>query len=178
MAQMQKKQKRMMDAIKNFLLRWHNLIMLTTIYSFILLLVVLINKSDWKVPENWDLTLIISIVLSVIAAIFLITCAYFFVQFFLKLRARNRNNLSSLDEEYLQEYVRGVGTYLGSDSDQELSLYKSVAADIYRHIPQKYWDLVDKIDDDISTYNKDTAWKDLKLFIKLIVRNEEEQQNR
>lgn len=171
-------QKSKKATIKDFLLKWRSLIIIIAIYSLTLLLTILIYKSDWKVPENLDFTLIISIVLSAIVSILLIACVYFFVQLFLKRKARRGNSASSIDENCLQEYIRGVSTYLGSASDQEFSLYKSVAADIYRHIPQKYWDLVDKIDEDISMDDRISAWKDLKLFVKLLVRDEKELQNR
>ena len=136
------------------------------------MLFALILKGDWKAPEDWDVNLIFLMLLFTIAFAFLVAAICFFVQFLLKKKTRNRNGASSFDEKCLQEYIRGVGAYLGSDSDQELSLYRYVAADIYRHIPQKYWDLVDKIDDDISIDDRNAAWKDLKFFIKFIVRNE------
>lgn len=171
MVQKHKNQKKRKTTKKDFSQEGIFLIKCTAIEFFILLLAVLVPKNAWKIPENWDLTLIIQSVLVAIAFISFFACICSFIH---ALKRKIRNDVSSLDEACLQEYVRGVGTYLGADSDQELSLYRSVAAEIYRHIPQKYWELVDKIDDDILMDDRDAAWKDLKLFIKFIVKNEGE----
>ena len=124
-------------------------------------------------PESWDFALIIQILLSILASFLAVACSSVFVRLFLRWKIRKENKQSSFDEEYLQEYIRVVGPYLGAGGDEKLSLYKSEAANIYWHIPRRYWELIDEIDDDVSNGDRSAAWKDLKRFIKLVAQIEE-----
>lgn len=174
MANLQIDRENKKTTLLKFLKRHSNLILIVVAMLFCIpLIYFLVQKNDWKVPENWDFTLIIQAGASMLAGFLAMACIDVFVRLFLRWKIKKENGQSSFDEEYLQEYIRVVGTYLGAVGDEKLSLYKSVAADIYRHIPRKYWELVDEIDDDVSKGDRSAAWKDLKRFIKLIAQIEE-----
>ena len=155
--------------IKNFFMKLNKSFLLIIATSALCtLLGVLAMKSDWKIPESWDIAIIFP------AALLIISSVCFCIQLFLQRRPKKRKMESSFDEEYIHEYIKAVGTYLGSDAEEELGLYKSVAANIYLHIPEKYWMLIDRIDKQVSINNKETAWDELKSFAQFLVKNEKE----
>lgn len=131
------------------------------------LLIVLIIEKYLDVPKNLDLSIILY------TAFLIISCISLSIQLCMLWKTKRRKNKYSFDEEYVQEYIRAVGTYLGADAEEKLSLYRSVSANIYTHIPEKYWTLIDRIDAQVSINNKEAAWDELKFFARFLVTNEE-----
>lgn len=68
------------------------------------------------------------------------------------------------NSNYVQQFFWSVGNYLGEPSSDNLERYRRFAADIYRHIPSKHWEVAEKIDAAISIDNYSLAWDCLKKF--------------
>ena len=90
------------------------------------------------------------------------------------LKSRRKQKKELFDAEYVQEFFHAVGRYLDGFENvakPSASTYKSMAADIYRHIPSKHWMLIEKIDQAIAIDDTKAAWESLKLLSQSLAEN-------
>ncbi len=84
-----------------------------------------------------------------IAMTLIVSLASLLIQVISLFKRREKQKKELLDTKYVQEFFHAVGAYLdGYDhiSPAEISSYRTMASDIYRHIPSKHWMLIEKID--------------------------------
>ena len=105
-----------------------------------------------------------SIVLMLMVMSLMISIASFALQAITTSKNKEKEKKELFDAEYVQKFFQAVGAYLDGHDNMSGSGYKAMAADVYRHIPSKHWNLVDKIDQAILDGDHREAWKNLKLF--------------
>ena len=153
--------------IKNYI---YPVISTVSVYSLTQFLVEVSTTENLKIFESLDSHIIVPLVGFIVSFIFLFALM---VVDNLKLQKGHEKSKPSYDKEYIQEYIKVVGTYLEAEVEKkERNLYGSMAAGIYLHTPKECWDLIDKIDEEIASGNLDDAWKELKTFSKYLVKSE------
>lgn len=101
--------------------------------SFAQLLFEIYMRDDLKLLENLGLRILLAL------SVFCFSSVHLFVLLLKKNQELKKNKEKkefSYDEEYIQEYIKTVGTYLGTE-EKERNLYSSVAAGIYLHTPHE-----------------------------------------
>lgn len=141
--------------MQKFLKKSSNLILLVTIMLLCILPIYFFMLIDLT-SEN--------LVLIIMTTSLMISIASLALQVITTFKSKGKKKKERFDAEYVQHFFQSVGAYLDGYDNMRASSYKAMAADIYRHIPSKHWNLVDKIDQAILDGDHKEAWKNLKLF--------------
>lgn len=157
MANLKISQKKEGTTLQEFLKKSSNLILLVTIMLLCILPIYFFMLIDLT-SENSNIVLII------MTTSLMISIASLALQVITTFKSKGEKKKERFDAEYVQHFFQSVGAYLDGHDNMRASSYKAMAADIYRHIPSKHWNLVDKIDQAILDGDHKEAWKNLKLF--------------
>ncbi len=109
-----------------------------------------------------------------IAMTMMVSSVSLLIQVIALFKRREKQRKELFDADYVQRFFHAVGTYLDGRADSpygDVSSYRAMAADIYRHIPSKHWMLVEKIDQAIAKNDTRAAWESLKLLSQSLAEN-------